>query len=40
MPFFSPNEQVAIRDFHKLIFVTGAIAPSYASDFTYINKDK
>jgi hypothetical protein len=33
-PFFAPNEQVAIRDFHKLIFVTGAIAPAYASDFT------
>jgi hypothetical protein len=33
-PFFSPNEQVATRDFHKLIYVTGAIAPSYAGDFT------
>jgi hypothetical protein len=33
-PFFAPNQQVAIRDFHKLIHVTGAIAPAYAGDFT------
>jgi hypothetical protein len=34
-PFFAPNETVATRDFHKLIHVTGAIAPAYAGDFTY-----
>jgi hypothetical protein len=33
-PFFAPNETVATRDFHKLIHVTGAIAPAYAGDFT------
>jgi hypothetical protein len=32
-PFFAPNETVATRDFHKLIHVTGAISPLYASDF-------
>ena len=33
-PFFAPNETVATRDFHKLIHVSGAIAPAYAGDFT------
>jgi hypothetical protein len=32
-PFFAPNDQVAIRDFHKLVYVSNAIAPAYASDF-------